>query len=236
MDLSVRLQMNADMVPRGCRLADIGCDHGYVSIYLAENNLCDKILAMDVGEGPLAAARKNVKDAGLSDRVECRLSDGLKGMEAGEADTLLIAGMGGMLACRILEQGYDVLDGIKTLILQPQSDFREVREKIALLGFVIEEECCCNDGGKWYLAMRASRGEQPQVIRTEEEYRYGWILQRKNDVVYYSYLMREREKMQQVMKALEKARSTARSEARIHELQESLDLLETSLSRFSMNE
>lgn len=233
MDLSVRLQMNADLIPAGCRLADVGCDHGYVPVYLAERNLCSKILALDVREGPLAAARRNIRDAGLTDRIECRLSDGMKGLEAGEVDTLLAAGMGGMLVCRILEQSPDVLTGIHTLVLQPQSDFREVRKKTELLGFWIEDECCCLDDGKWYLAIRASRNGRSQMSRTEEEYRYGWILQEKNDPLYHSYLLGEREKLQKILEKLKAVHTARRSGERILELQKSLDLLDVTLSRFS---
>ncbi len=88
MKLSARLQMNADLVPLGSRIADIGCDHGFVSIYLAEERICDRILALDIREGPLSAARRNIAAAGLSDRIECRLSDGLEKLRPGEADTL----------------------------------------------------------------------------------------------------------------------------------------------------
>lgn len=231
MNLSVRLQMNADMIPKGCRLADIGCDHGYVSIYLAERNLCEKILALDVGKGPLAAAEKNIGEAGLSDRIECRLSDGMKELKPGEADTLLIAGMGGMLVCRILEQSPDVLAGIKTLILQPQSDPGEVRRKLSAFGFALEDERCCQDSGKWYLAMKASRVEGRTVVRTEGEYRYGWILPARRDPVYHSYLLHEREKKELVMEKL-KLHSTAGSESRIHDLQHELSILTDTLSLF----
>ena len=231
MELSVRLRMNADMIPEGCRLADIGCDHGYVPIYLAERARCDKILALDIGEGPLAVARKNIRRAGLSERIECRLSDGLRGLEPGEADTLLIAGMGGMLVCRILEQSPDVLAGIQTLILQPQSDLEAVRKRLSESGFALEDERCCHDGGRWYLAMRASRTETGHPAMTEEQYRYGWILQERKDPVYQEYLLREKEKTEQVMERL-KVRHTAGSASRLRDLRRELSLLVDTLSRF----
>lgn len=135
MKLSARLQMNADLVPLGSRIADIGCDHGFVSIYLAEESICDRILALDIREGPLSAARRNIAAAGLSDRIECRLSDGLEKLRPGEADTLLLSGMGGRLVCSILNRRKEILAETETLVLQPQSDVEEVRRQLTAMGF-----------------------------------------------------------------------------------------------------
>ena len=103
--LSKRMQANADMVSLGGTVADIGCDHGYLSIYLLESGKKDRAIAMDVRSGPLSSAEDNVKNAGLSDKVRLRLSDGLEKLGLGEADTVVIAGMGGPLMEEILQKG-----------------------------------------------------------------------------------------------------------------------------------
>ena len=102
-ELSARMAMNASLVPDGAKVADVGCDHGYVSLYLASKKACKKVIAMDINEGPLSHARKNIEKAGFSDCIDCRLSDGMQALNQGEVDTVLIAGMGGMLVCRIFE-------------------------------------------------------------------------------------------------------------------------------------
>ena len=102
MQLSIRMQAVADMVTPGGRIADIGTDHGYVPIYLVEQNKTDHAIAMDVRKGPLARAGENIVRFGCSDRIETRLSDGLAMLKPGEADTVIIAGMGGLLSIRIL--------------------------------------------------------------------------------------------------------------------------------------
>ena len=94
MQLSIRMQAVADMVTPGGRIADIGTDHGYVPIYLVEQNKTDHAIAMDVRKGPLARAGENIVRFGCSDRIETRLSDGLAMLKPGEADTVIIAGMG----------------------------------------------------------------------------------------------------------------------------------------------
>ena len=108
--LSERLKLVASFVPEGSRIADIGTDHGYVPIYLAETGKIKSALAMDVRKGPLARAdehieeyRRDAGDAAIS--IETRLSNGLEKLHVGEADTVIIAGMGGELEISILENG-----------------------------------------------------------------------------------------------------------------------------------
>ncbi len=236
MELSKRLRMNAGLVPEGAKVADIGCDHGYVSIYLAEKKNC-RVIATDVNEGPLSTARENIAAAGLAGRVECRLGDGLGQLVPGEADTLLIAGMGGMLTCRILRENPAVLAEIKTLVLQPQSDVSAVRKMLCELRFRIDREAFCTDAGKDYIAIRAIRGEmagsRPDSGRglpaeppySEAEYRYGRYLPRLRDGDYRGYLVREREKYRNIKNKMV-SEKTEGCQARIPEIMHILDLLE----------
>ena len=105
--LSKRLKMLANMVSEGNRVADVGCDHGYLPIFLMQHGRIPGALAMDVRKGPLKAAREHIASCRLEDYIECRLSDGLKAYIAGEADTIICAGMGGRLMERILTEGMD---------------------------------------------------------------------------------------------------------------------------------
>ena len=128
MELSDRLQAVANMVTPGNKVADVGCDHAYISIYLVKNKISDKVIAMDVNQGPLNIARTNISKEGFSDKIETRLSNGLLKLSPNEADSIIIAGMGGGLTCKILQEGIDKLDGVKELILQPQSELDLVRK------------------------------------------------------------------------------------------------------------
>ena len=153
--LSKRLQMLADMVSEGNRLVDVGCDHGFLSIYLVQSGKCPKALAMDVRKGPLAAAQAHVEEAALGDYIETRLSDGLLEYFGGEADTLVCAGMGGPLMERILADSYEKAKSLKELILQPQSEIREFREYLRGNGFRVVAEDAVIDEGKYYFCMKA---------------------------------------------------------------------------------
>ena len=133
--------------------ADVGCDHGYVSIYLVQNNIADKAIAMDVRKGPLSGALSNIKDYGYEDRITTRLSDGLKELGEGEADALVIAGMGGGLMVRILSDCDINKLGIKKAVLQPQSELCEFRRYIRGKGYSIVREKVVLEDGKYYFPM-----------------------------------------------------------------------------------
>ena len=105
MQLSKRLQAVADLVTPGSRLADVGTDHGYVPIWLYEQGIIPSAIAMDLREGPLNRAKENIAVHDLSDGITVRLSDGLEKLLSGEADSIVIAGMGGMLVKKILFPG-----------------------------------------------------------------------------------------------------------------------------------
>lgn len=158
MELSKRLQAIADMVTTGSRAADVGCDHGFVSIYLYENKIAPKVYAMDLREGPLQRAREHIEAKGFSDYIETRLSDGVEALAAGEADTLICAGMGGRLMAEILSKGHEKAAMMKELILQPQSELRYFREFLRQRGFVIVKENMIKEDGKFYPIIKAVYG------------------------------------------------------------------------------
>ena len=95
MNLSKRLERLTDFVSEGNILADIGTDHAFVPIYLVSENKVPTAIAMDINEGPLEKANRNIRSKSLENKIKIRLSNGLDKLEAYEADTILIAGMGG---------------------------------------------------------------------------------------------------------------------------------------------
>ena len=103
MELSIRLKTVAEAVTKGNRVADVGTDHGYVPIYLVKNNLSPAGIAMDVNKGPLEKAQEHIREEKLGGKIATRLGNGLAPLEPGETDTVIIAGMGGDLICKILK-------------------------------------------------------------------------------------------------------------------------------------
>ncbi len=94
MQLSNRLLAVAGMVTEGNTVADVGCDHGYIPIYLIQQKKIPCAIAMDIRRGPLSRAEAHIEENGLREYIQTRLSDGVQALKPGEADTLIIAGMG----------------------------------------------------------------------------------------------------------------------------------------------
>ncbi|MDD6275404.1 MAG: class I SAM-dependent methyltransferase [Clostridia bacterium] len=153
--LSPRLSMTADMVRRSSRVADIGTDHAYLPCSLIISGKIPGAVAADLRSGPLENAKATVLAAGLSDKVELRISDGLSSVMPDEADDFVIAGMGGNLIADILSKSDLIYDKSKRLILQPQSHDEDVRKFLWENGFEIKEERICFEGEKVYIAFAA---------------------------------------------------------------------------------
>ena len=152
--LSERLQAVVSMVTVGNRVCDVGCDHGFVSVYLIMQNISPRVLAMDVRRGPLSAAGEHIAEYGLGNLIEARLSDGLHNYNIGEADTMICAGMGGKLMRKILSEDRYKTESFAELILQPQSEVEAFRRWLREQGYRITDEKMVEEDGKFYPMMR----------------------------------------------------------------------------------
>lgn len=192
--LSHRLQTVARMVTVGNPVCDVGCDHGFVPIFLVQQGISPRVLAMDLREGPLRAAKEHVTAYGLEEQIETRLSDGLHNYGCGEADTLICAGMGGGLMMRILADDLKKTSSFRELVLQPQSEIEKFRRFLRENGCRIVDEEILEEEGKFYQIIRAEgfRGEAKRALDVGKlEDRYGPVLLRKKTSVFLSFLERE---------------------------------------------
>ena len=188
MILSERLRAIISMVPRNKCTADVGTDHGFVPVSLISEGIAERAIASDVGKGPLSRAEEHVRALGLEDRIECRLGDGLSVLSPGEAEVIVIAGMGGMLIVRILLDGREVLDSTKTLILSPHRDALELRRSLEDLGFTITDERMVREEGKYYPVIRAEKAKTAVPRLSETELRFGPVLLWKRPEAFLQYL------------------------------------------------
>lgn len=158
--LSKRLTAITDLVTDGCRVCDVGTDHAHVPIYLIQSGRVPSAIGMDVRQGPLDIAAENLEMTGLTDKVQLRLSDGLEKYEIGEADTCIIAGMGGMLMAGILDAEPEKARSYQELILEPQSEYRALRESLLRNGLGIVYETAVLEEGKSYPVIKAVPGAE----------------------------------------------------------------------------
>lgn len=232
--LSARLDSIAGLVTEGNRIADIGTDHAYLPIYLCMEEKIPSAIASDLREGPLAIARVNIRNAGLEDRIELRLSDGLDAYSPGEAETLVLAGMGGRLICRILGNGREILHGFHEILLQPQSEIAAVRTFLADEDLEIVQEACTEEDGKYYPVIRAVPPEDGKPVRYgQEEAAFGPCLLARKDPVLKRYLENRRVTVEEILEDLRGRKGTAVSD-RIYELKEEKRMIQSALQRYEM--
>lgn len=202
MNLSKRMEAVVSFVPqKSFGIADVGCDHAYVSIALVERGIASKVIAMDVRQGPLEIAKKNVKESGLQNEIELRLSDGLEKLVPGEVDTIIIAGMGGLLMKGILERGRHMfVHPMPTLILQPQSDISVVRSYLLERGYTIEDENMLIDEGKFYTVIKAKPVllDNPVTVYDAVELEYGKCNLEHKSPVFIQYLQKEQNTLEKI--------------------------------------
>ncbi|KGG79488.1 SAM-dependent methyltransferase [Caloranaerobacter azorensis H53214] len=159
MKLSPRLKAIVDYVENNSFVADIGTDHAYIPVYLVENNISKKVIASDVNKGPLENAKKYVDLKRLSHRINLRLGDGIKILKPNEVDTVIIAGMGGLLIKKILEEGNEIAETIDNFILQPMIASDELRKYLIRHNYKIIDEKLVKEGDKIYEIMLVRHGK-----------------------------------------------------------------------------
>ena len=228
MQLSQRLSSVASMVTAGNCLADVGTDHGYVPIYLYERNIIPHAIAMDVNKGPLERATLHIAESGMKEAIETRLSDGLAALNSGEADSVVIAGMGGPLIIRILSAYPETTESLKELILQPQSEIPEVRIWLYENGYEIIEEHMVFEDGKYYPMFKAVKNPQAEKL-SDLEYKFGKLSVLGEKDVLKAYLVREVANKQNILNKLMEENSE-KSKGRAEEMKALLAELEEMLS------
>ena len=232
-----RMLAIASLVDSSKVLADVGCDHAYISINLIETGKAERIIASDLREGPLEIAKENIKAVRFEDRITTRLCAGLSGYVAGEVDTILISGMGGMLVKEILSESRDVVESADTLLLEPQSDLRVVRAYLREIGFDIIDEEMIYESGKYYQIMKAIKSTKVQVTNVSigllAEDEFGAVLIRKKHPVLKEFLLKRKKHFENLLQNKEFVESkSVLDNGRIAVIETELRLVLEALSRF----
>lgn len=204
--LSKRLQTVATHVPREARLADIGSDHAYLPVYLANHGRIQMAVAGEVARGPYDNATEEIKQAGLTDVIESRLADGLSAIESTDnINTIVIAGMGGTLIANILTAGVKRLRDQERLILQPNVGEYKVRQWLQNNRYQIVDEDILEEDGHVYEVIVADPGVE-SVTYTAEELQFGPYLLAAKGNVFTRKWQAESNRLQAVIKTMKAAK------------------------------
>ena len=230
--LSMRMQAILAMLRRekeahgkiAC-VADIGCDHAFVSMSCIAESLADHVIAMDVRKGPLAIAQTHIQEYGFDKSVETRISDGFEQLDMWEADWAVLAGMGGELMRGILMRGRKHLEAGIGLILQPQSEPQTVRRYLQEQGYIIVDEDFLQEDGKFYTIIKAKKDAENSNRKMDmAELLYGPVLIRKKDPLLLRFVGLEVEKKKAIYETL-KDQDTESARKRCVQLEHMLALL-----------
>lgn len=213
MELSGRLAALAAYVPAGSVVADIGTDHAYLPIYLVRAGICRWVIATDVKEGPFRWAGTKIKEHELDGRIELRLGDGLQVLKPGEAEVLVLAGMGGNTIREILAAAPRVLKQCSRLVLQPMVDAGDLRFWLAENGWKIWDEQLVEEEGRIYVILAAVPGQESTEDQLSLE--LGPRLIEKKDPLLAVYLDNIMNKYERILTGLSVAKSKSAREKRI---------------------
>lgn len=135
MNLSARLLKVLDFINPSDIVADIGADHGYLSLAMLEKGVSHVQIVENKTE-PLKRAQSNLLD---HDNVSFSLSDGISDLES-EINTVTICGMGGLNIVEILSNSISTAKKLKKIVLQANSKNPELRKYLFDNGFSIDDE------------------------------------------------------------------------------------------------
>ncbi|MBQ7308909.1 MAG: SAM-dependent methyltransferase [Clostridia bacterium] len=218
MKLDDRLLAVAACVPQGAYLADVGTDHAYLPLYLAEKGILSGAVASDIHKGPLESADKNIREAGYASLIDTVLTDGLQGLEGYPITDIAIAGMGGLMIAGILEKAPFLRERRPRLILQPMQHIPDLRRYLGENGFAITKETQATAEGKFYQIICAVYDGTVRTY-TETELllgRYNMEHKNENRENFRRLCQRQLDIFREKIKGLEKGGYSAEKEKQIY--------------------
>lgn len=209
--LSPRLQKIADLLrPCSC-MADLGTDHGYLPVWLTAVGRCPSAIAADLNPAPLERAAETVAKYHQESAVSLRLGSGATPLQPGEANAIVLAGMGGLLIAQLLKESPHIFAAAEQILLQPMSSLPELREALDTMGYTICREVLVPEGKKLYHIMEVLPGREEPPLR-KSDYILGRCLLRDRPPHFADYLAAQQKRLEQKREGLMRTRSEIPSE------------------------
>lgn len=187
MKINDRLKKIGDLVEANSFCLDVGCDHALLDIYLVKKDKNIRAIASDVAEGPVEAARQNIKRERLDDKIEVRLGNGLD-TYSDDVDTIIISGMGGRNMIGIFKRHLEVLKKVDTIILSPNNYQVDVKKFLVSNGFYIDNEEFVKDKKFIYQVIVFKRGKKHY---TRKEFFFGPVFLERKGTLFQEYYKKE---------------------------------------------
>lgn len=232
MILSERLSTIKDFVPENSILGDIGTDHGYLPVYLIENKICKKVIGTDISPNSLKKITDFVSSKEFNELIDIRLGDGLEVIKPFEIDTVVIAGMGGLLIRDILENNKDVANSITHFILQPNVAADELRRYLYENNYIIIDEKLVKEANKFYEVIYAKKGKE--LLKKSIYLEIGEKLISNKDPLLKEFINSKIALSEDIMKKLE-GNNTPRTKERYLELNNKIKELKEVLKEIESN-
>lgn len=232
MILSERLSTIKDFIPQNSIVGDIGTDHGYLPVYLIEKRISKKVIGTDISSNSLRKIIQFVNSRGLNDYIDIRLGDGLNVIKPFEIDTVVIAGMGGLLIRDILRDNADITDSITHFILQPNVAADELRKYLYENNFIIIDEKLVKEANKFYEVIYAKKGKS--YLKNSIYLEIGEKLIYNNDPLLKDFINSKIIVAEDIMKKLE-GNNTSRIKERYLELSNKIQDLKAVLKGIEGN-
>ncbi len=182
--LTPRLAKVAEYIRYGAVLCDVGTDHAKLPIYLVQKGIVSHVYATDINMGPIESAKKNILEMGCSDKIDCLLTDGLRGTENLCITDISICGMGGELISNILEPCNYIRNKRLNFVFQPMTHAQDLRRFLYNNGFEIYAEDLVEENDKLYNVICAFYTGSNTYYTESELYLGKNFANKKHDVLF----------------------------------------------------
>ncbi len=197
--LSKRLECIADMVDNSSVIADIGCDHALLDIYLSQKKIIKKSIACDITIGALDQAKKNISINNIKN-IDTRLGDGLEPINDDDnIDTIVMSGLGDQKIINVLDNNKNKLKSVNSIIIQSNTGIYNIRKYLTSIGYFIENEKLIKERNIIYVVIKFSKGNNKY---TKKELMYGPLLLKNKDNLFNELLINKINKNNYVIRKL----------------------------------